>query len=46
MPHAREVVIGVVAYLMATPTDFLKQVRIFEGILAYHKEGGFGIETV
>ena len=35
-----------VAYLMATSTNFLKQMRIFDGILTYHKEGGFGIEAV
>ena len=46
MSHAGDVVISVVAYLMSALPDFLEQMRVFDGILAYHKEGGLSIEAV
>ena len=46
MPHTGKVIVGMIAYLVTAPTDFLQKMGVFYGILADHKESGLGMETV
>ena len=46
MAKARDVVEGVIAYLMASHSHFVEQMRVLDGIVAHHEEGCLCSEAV